>query len=258
MLEIKLLPGSEVEIIGEISVDDFEACREQAIKEFSGKVKIDGFRPGKVPEKVLIDNVGESEILERMAIIALQKEYPKIIEERKIKAIGRPLITITKIARNNPLGFKIRTFVMPEIELPDYKNIEKGKTRLEILEKIIEKMKAEIPQILIEGEKEKMFQEIRANLEETGLKWEDYLGHIKKTEEELKKDWEPDALKRVKFGLVLNEIAEKEKIEVSEEEMEKEAEKIMEQHKYLDKNRVKMYTYGIIRNEKVFKLLESC
>jgi trigger factor len=147
---------------------------------------------------------------------------------------------------------------MPEIELPDYKNIEKGKTRLEILEKIIEKMKAEIPQILIEGEKEKMFQEIRANLEETGLKWEDYLGHIKKTEEELKKDWEPDALKRVKFGLVLNEIAEKEKIEVSEEEMEKEAEKIMEQHKYLDKNRVKMYTYGIIRNEKVFKLLESC
>jgi FKBP-type peptidyl-prolyl cis-trans isomerase (trigger factor) len=98
MLEIKLLPGSEVEITGEISADDFEVCREQA----------------------LIENIGGQEILEKMAIIALQKEYPKIIEEHKIRAIGRPLITITKIAVNNPLGFKIRTFVIPEIELPKY------------------------------------------------------------------------------------------------------------------------------------------
>lgn len=83
MLEIKLLPGSEVEITGEISADDFEVCRNQALKDLSEKIKIDGFRPGKAPEKVLIDNVGEQEILEKMAIIALQKEYPKIIVEKK-------------------------------------------------------------------------------------------------------------------------------------------------------------------------------
>jgi len=258
MLEIKLLPGSEVEIIGEILADDFEACRNQALKELSEKVKVDGFRPGKVPEKILIENVGGQEILEKMAIIALQRKYSKIIEEHRIKAIGRPMITITKIAVNNPLGFKIRTFVMPEIELPDYKNIGKGKKRLEILEEIAEKMKVEIPQILIESEKEKIAQEIKANIEETGLKWGDYLNHIKKTEEEIRKDWEPDAMKRVKYGLILNEIAEKEKIEVSEEELNAEVEKIMNQYKDLDPERVKVYIYGIIRNEKVFKLLESC
>ena len=98
MLEIKLLPGSEVEITGEISTDDFEICR----------------------DKALIENIDGQEILEKMAIIALQKEYPKIIEEHKIRAISRPLVTITKIAANNPLGFKIRTFVIPEIELPKY------------------------------------------------------------------------------------------------------------------------------------------
>jgi len=251
MIEIKLLPGSEVEIIGEISAEEFEAGRGQVIKELSEKIKIDGFRPGKIPENILIENIGEQEILEKMAIVALQKEYPKIIVEKKIKAIGRPLITITKIAANNPLGFKIKTFVMPEIELPDYRKIK-------ILEKIAEATKMEIPQILIDAEKDKIAGEMRAGIEEVGLKLEDYLNHIKKTEEELRKDWESDALKRVKFGLVLNEIAEKEKIVVSEEEMEKEVEKIMEQHKDLDRNKVKMYTYGIIRNEKVFKLLESC
>jgi len=213
MLEIKLLPGSEVEIVGEISVDDFGACRSQALKELSEKVKIDGFRPGKIPEKILVENIGEQEILEKMATIALQKEYPQIIVSHKIRAIGRPLITITKIAANNPLGFKIRTFIMPEIELPDYKKIK-------ILEKIVEATKMDIPKILIDAEN--------------------------------------GDTKRVKYGLVLNEIAEREKIEVSEEELNKETEKTMELYKNLDKEQVKMYTYGIIRNKKVFKLLESC
>ena len=58
-----------------------------------------------------------------MAIIALEKEYPKIISEHKIKAIGLPEITLTKVAENNPLGFKIKTSVLPEITLPDYKKI---------------------------------------------------------------------------------------------------------------------------------------
>ena len=41
-----------------------------------------------------------------MAIIAMEKAYPKIIAEYKIRAIGRPEISITKMEENNPLGFK--------------------------------------------------------------------------------------------------------------------------------------------------------
>lgn len=212
MLEIKLLPGSEVEIVGEISADDFEISRNQALKELSEKIKIDGFRPGKIPEKILTENIGEQEILEKMAVVVLQKEYPQIIEKHKIKVIGKPQIIITKLARNNPLGFKIKTYVMPEVELPDYKDMP--------LEKIVEKAKIDIPKILLGAENEDE--------------------------------------KRVKTELILNEIAEREKIEVSEEELNAEVEKIMSQNKDLDKNRVRVYVYGIIRNEKVLKLLESC
>ena len=57
--------------------------------------------------------------------MALNEHYPKIIEEEKIDAISRPEISITKLARKNPLGFKIKTAVLPEIKLPDYKNIAK-------------------------------------------------------------------------------------------------------------------------------------
>lgn len=274
MTEIKLLPGSEIEITGEISAGDFENRRKEALKDISKDLKIDGFRPGNVPEKILLEKIGEQSILERMAVFSLQKEYPEIIRRHKIKAIGRPEIIITKMAKGNPLGYKIKTAVLPEMDLPDYKKIAKETAvlgdkadikiqqqgRLEILDKIINEAKVEIPKILIEAEKNKMLGEIKFSLEQTGLKWEDYLAHLKKTEEEMMGEWGQEAEKRVKYGLALNEIAEREKIQVPQEELNKEVEKISAQYKEagVDQERLKIYTYGIIRNEKVFQFLESC
>ena len=279
MLEIKLLPNSEVEIIGEISAEIFMSGWSNAIKEFSEKVEMDGFRKGKIPEDILIKNIGRGAVLEKMAVIALEKEYPKIISEHKIRAIGRPEITLTKMAENNPLGFKIKTSVLPEVILPDYKNIakkiiakkeevseenkakEKERRRMEILEKAAEEIKQDMPKFLVEAEKDKMTEEMKRNISQMGLKWEDYLKHIKKTEEDLKKDWEADAVKRVKYGLILDQMAEQEKIEVPADELEKEAAAMIEYHKNLgqnlDKERVKHYLSGIMRNEKLFQMLES-
>lgn len=86
---------------------------------------MDGFREGKVPENVLLANIPEMQILEEMAEMALNEHYPKILEDKKIDAISRPEISIIKLARNNPLAFKIKTAVLPEIKLPDYKDIAK-------------------------------------------------------------------------------------------------------------------------------------
>jgi len=279
MIEIKLLPNSEVEIIGEISAEIFMSGRKTAVKEFSDNAEMDGFRKGKIPEDILIKNSGMQVVLEKMAVIALEKEYPKIISEHKIRAIGRPEITLTKLAENNPLGFKVTTSVLPEITLPDYKGIakkimakkeevseenkaqEKERRRMEILEKAAEEIKQDMPKFLVEAEKDKMAEEMKRNIAQTGLKWDDYLKHIKKTEEELKKDWEKEAARRVKYGLILDQMAEQEKIEIPADELEKEAAAMIEYHKNLgqnlDKERVKNYLSGIMRNEKLFQILEA-
>lgn len=339
MLEIKLLPNSEAEIIGEVSAEIFMSGRDEAIKEFSETVELKGFRKGKIPENVLVNHLGNNAILEKMAIIALEKTYPKIIIEHKIRAIGRPEISITKMAENNPLGFKIKTAILPEITLPDYKSIAKkimvakeevsatdedvnktiesirkskatkkevdgkqeellpelsdefAKTlgsfenmdalkntirlniteekkakareakRMEILDKVAEKIDQEMPKYLIDLEKDKMLDEMKRNISQMGMKWEDYLTHIKKTEDELRKDWEKDAVKRVKYGYILDEMTEKEKIELSPEELDKEINAMVEYHKKLgqelDRERVKRYLTGIMRNEKLFQMLEK-
>ena len=119
-----------MEIEGEIDTNVFEGYFSKALKKIGENVEIDGFRKGKVPENILISNIPEARILEEMAEMALMENYPKIIEDEKIDAISRPEIGITKLARKNPLGFKIKTAVMPEMELPEYKKIAKETTSL--------------------------------------------------------------------------------------------------------------------------------
>ena len=135
-IKITKLPNSEIEIEGELEAEIFENYFAQALKKLGENVKLDGFRPGKIPESVLLSHIPESQILEEMAQLALNEHYPKIIEEEKIDVISRPEISITKLARKNPLGFKIKTAVMPAIKLPDYKKIAK-----EIISKITDEEK---------------------------------------------------------------------------------------------------------------------
>src|SRR3989338_8215483 len=126
-LTVKKLPKSEIEIEGELEADLFETYFEKALKKIGETFELDGFRKGKIPENVLLSKVPGIRILEEMAELALSEHYPKIIAGKtyseKIDAIGRPGISITKLARKNPLGFKIKTAVLPTIKLPFYKDI---------------------------------------------------------------------------------------------------------------------------------------
>ena len=127
---------------------------------------------------------------------------------------------------------------------------------MEILDKVAEKIEQEMPKYLIDLEKEKMLDEMKRNITQMGMNWEDYLTHIKKTEEELRNGWEKDATKRVKYGYILDEMTEKEKIELVPEELEKEISAMVDYNKKLgqelDIERVKRYLTGIMRNEKLF------
>ncbi len=119
--EIKSLPNSELEIVGEISADDFESGRREALKKLNEETTLAGFRPGHIPEKVLIEKIGNTPILEEMARIALNRFYSQFLKEKNIEAIGGPAVTITKLAPGNPLGFKLTTAVLPTINLGDYR-----------------------------------------------------------------------------------------------------------------------------------------
>lgn len=148
----------------------------------------------------------------------------------------------------------------------EHENIHKmqEEKRTKYVEKIVENSKADLPEILIHEELHKMIHEFSHQVESMGIKLEDYLQKLKKTQEDLEKDWEPQAKKRVVSALSLRKISEEEKLGATSEEVENEMNKVFQQYKdvkdlkkNIDMERLYNYSKGIVENEKVFEMLEK-
>ena len=114
-----------MEIICEIPAEVFEKERAIALKKIGENISLPGFRKGRAPEEMVVKKYGEALILEEMANIAIDRVYPEILREHKIATIGMPAVQVRKLAKNNPFEFSITFPVLPEITLPDYKEISK-------------------------------------------------------------------------------------------------------------------------------------
>lgn len=169
-IEIKKLPGSLVEIVGEVDAITFEGYRAHVVEEISKTLEVPGFRKGHVPLNMIPKYVSEMSILEEMAEHALAELYPKLLDEHKIDAIGRPSIGITKIAANNPLGYKITAAVLPEVKLPDYKKIAQAENKKYEEPKVDE---AEVDNALLEIRRMRHAQAQTATGETPALKTSD-------------------------------------------------------------------------------------
>lgn len=121
--EITKLPKSEIELKIEVPTEEWQEFYDETIKELSRDLKIEGFRPGHAPQKMVEEKIGADHILEHAAEHCVRKCYVRAILDNNIEAIGKPEISVTKIAKDNPFEFKAKVAVMPEVELPDYKKI---------------------------------------------------------------------------------------------------------------------------------------
>jgi trigger factor len=155
------------------------------------------------------------------------------------------------------------------------KNMEEGLThekehkmkeerRAEFIESIIKNSKTDLPDVLIDEETNRMLQEFEQQISPMGMTIDQYLENIKKDKEEMKKDWRPQAEKRVISALALKQIVKDEDIKVDSKEVEAEINKTIQYYKdvkdiekNLDMERLYNYSKGILENEKVFEMLEK-
>lgn len=93
----------------------------------------------------------------------------------------------------------------------------------EMIDTLIQKSEfSEIPEILITAEKERLFAEFKAHLEEGGITIDQYLADIKKTVEEVAEGFTDKGVVRIKGSLVLRNLAKLEGIVVSDDELQQE------------------------------------
>jgi len=152
---------------------------------------------------------------------------------------------------------------MKEGMTTEKKEAEKQRRRGEFLEKIAEKTKVELPDVIVNYEQEKLLEDLKNRVTE-GMKisFEQYLATVKQTEEQIKETFKKEAEKRIKGFLVLKELGKKENIEVSEKEVDEEIEKATKNYAkedlaQIDINQFREYTKGVLYNEKVFQILEN-
>jgi len=122
-VNITKLPKSEIELKFEVPAQEWQEFFNEAAAELSRDLKIEGFRPGHAPAKMVEERIGLDKILEKAADLCVKKCYVNAILNNNIQAIGRPDISVTKIAKDNPFEFKACVAVVPEVKLPDYKKI---------------------------------------------------------------------------------------------------------------------------------------
>lgn len=108
------------------------------------------------------------------------------------------------------------------------KNKEKYETEEEAIKTVCENTEIDIPSGMIEVEIDNIIKDIEGRLSYQGLKLEQYLQMVGKTEEDMRREFEDQAKKSVKSRLVLEAVVKAEKLEASEEEV---GEKIKEMAK---------------------------
>ncbi len=148
------------------------------------------------------------------------------------------------------LRAKVRENMLMEKNL-----IESDKIRVKIAERITEGAKVELPDMLIDGEIERMAYQMESDLANSGLTLEDYAKNIGKSLEDLKKEWRPSAEKRVIMQLALDEIANKEDLKPEKEKVDLEVAQLKAMYKDVDELRAKIYVESQLKNEKVFQWL---
>ena len=121
---LKPLPESEVEMTGDIPFEALAPYRAKALAHIAEHMELPGFRPGKVPQEMALKKAGELPVLEEALELFIKDFYPELITERKVEAVGRPDIRVTKLAPGNPVGLTVRATVYPEVLLPkDWKKL---------------------------------------------------------------------------------------------------------------------------------------
>ena len=141
-------------------------------------------------------------------------------------------------------------------------NVQKAKYEKEdaVMKVVTSEMKADIPEGMVEVEIDNMVKDMEQRMSYQGLKLEQYLKMLNKTEADFRKEFEPQAIEAIKSRLALEAIIKNEKIEASEREVKDKLEEMAKNYgktaEELEKNdNIKEYIKQGIENEKAIEFL---
>lgn len=217
---------------------------EKSLQEYAKTAEVAGFRKGNAPLEKVREKVSEAALIEHALGHILPQAFGKAIEENKLKPVILPKFELIKAKEGETWEVRGKTCELPEVKLGDYKKevlgeakakaiwtpgkdsqdqpkeVSKEEKEQEVIKLLLEKVKIEIPHLLIEEEVNARLASLLDRIERLGLNLDSYLASVGKNPEILRKEYEIQAQNTISLELILNKIAEEEKIEIKDAQID--------------------------------------
>ena len=241
------LKDGSIKLTIKIKKEDVATAYGKVLIESAKHVEIKGFRKGKAPIKMVEASLDPSKLYSRVIEMVIPPEYSKALKKGNHRPLIDPEITPVKMEEGKDWEFKIESAEAPEVKVGEYKKYIKK--ALELARKAHEKASKETKQdekvsdqhwelnavldailknavvtpseLLIKHEANATIHKLEHQLSSLKLNLEDYLKSIKKTREELDKEYFDTARTNISLEFALQAITNLEKPEVTKEELKK-------------------------------------
>lgn len=149
-IKVEELPNSKISLQIEVSSNDMENFKKEALIKMGKDMAVGGFRKGKAPLDILRDQVDRDKwLLEAVDLAVTQKYYDAVMHYKdKYITITSPKIDfvgkLDQTSLDHGFTFKAEVDVYPEVDLPDYQNMKVDKLENEVTKDEIDQAIADL------------------------------------------------------------------------------------------------------------------
>jgi trigger factor len=117
--DVEELGPTRVKLTIEVPFEELKGSLDKAYREVGRQVRVPGFRPGRVPPRIIDQRFGRGVVLEQAVNEAVPQFYGQALQENDVFALGQPDLEITKLEDGEELAFTAEVDVRPKFDLPD-------------------------------------------------------------------------------------------------------------------------------------------
>jgi len=117
--DVEELGPTRVKLTIEVPFEELKGSLDKAYREVGRQVRVPGFRPGRVPPRIIDQRFGRGVVLEQAVNEAVPQLYGQALQDNDVFALGQPDLEITKLDDGKELAFTAEVDVRPKFEIPD-------------------------------------------------------------------------------------------------------------------------------------------
>ncbi|MDR3238982.1 MAG: trigger factor [Clostridiales bacterium] len=120
MATVEMLEENRVKLMFEVGPERFEKALERSYRKNKNKIRVQGFRPGKAPRKMMEMEYGSDLFFSDAVDDVLQSAYQEAIEQNKLEVIGKPEINVESVSKESGVVFAAACDVVGEVSVDGY------------------------------------------------------------------------------------------------------------------------------------------